>query len=341
MDFEQVIENLRRKGSLLGYKDEELDKFVQTEYKERERLERERLEREERAAAREEKKRAEEADKELKRIEAEKEIKRIEAEAKQKELDHALELKRLEINSRRHSSGSTHSNDDHSRVEHYSPRINMVPFDEQKDRIDTYLATFEKIVKANNIPVEHWTVNLSGLLQGGAKEEYNRLSDRESENFETVKAALLKRYRLTADAYRRKFKQVSKLNSETHAQYIRRVTDLFQRWMELAEVPQTYNGIRDEIVKDVILSSYRQELVIFLAERGTSSLEEISRAADRYDEAHSRFTHTHTRTNNVRVNSRNRRINIRKMVAVMVKVVTKQLNRKPKLTLIHAKTRKN
>ena len=41
MDKKQIIEDLREEGSLLGYKDEELDKFVQTEYKERERLERE------------------------------------------------------------------------------------------------------------------------------------------------------------------------------------------------------------------------------------------------------------------------------------------------------------
>ena len=155
MDFEQVIGNLRKKGSLLGYENEELTNYVRTEtdkLEREERLERERLEREERAAKREAEK-----EKELKRIEAEKE-----KEIKQKELDHALELKRLEINSHRHSSGSTHSNDgnDHSRVEHYSPRINMVPFDEQKDRIDTYLATFEKIAKAYNIPLEHWTVNL-------------------------------------------------------------------------------------------------------------------------------------------------------------------------------------
>lgn len=37
----------------------------------------------------------------------------------------------------------------------------MLSFDEQKDQIDTFLATFEKIAKANKVLHELWAVNLS------------------------------------------------------------------------------------------------------------------------------------------------------------------------------------
>lgn len=169
----------------------------------------------------------------------------------------------------------------------------MVPFDENKDQIDAYLKTFEKLARATNIPAEHWAINLSGLLQGSAKNEFNKLSDSESDNYDTVKAALLKRYKLTADTYRRKFKQATKASSETHAQYIRRVADLFQRWIDLAETPQTYAGLRDEMIKDHILGSYKSDLLIHLAIREKSTLEEIGNAADRFDDAHSQFSNAH------------------------------------------------
>lgn len=35
--------------------------------------------------------------------------------------------------------------------------------------------------------------------------------------------------------------------------------------MDLAEVPQTYNGIKEEIIKELVIGTYKPELVIFLA----------------------------------------------------------------------------
>lgn len=50
MDFEHMIDNLWKKGSLLGQKYEELQNYVRTEFDrlEKERLEKDRLEKEER-----------------------------------------------------------------------------------------------------------------------------------------------------------------------------------------------------------------------------------------------------------------------------------------------------
>lgn len=54
--------------------------------------------------------------------------------------------------------------------------------------------------------------------------------------------------------------------------------------MDLAEVPQTYNRIQEEMFKELVFSIYKPNLLIFLAERKLFSAEEIGKASDRFDE---------------------------------------------------------
>ncbi|XP_072164915.1 uncharacterized protein [Diadema setosum] len=51
-----------------------------------------------------------------------------------------------------------------------------------------------------------WAINLSALLTGKALDTYARLTDEEAGDYEAVKAALLKRYDLTSEGFRRKLR---------------------------------------------------------------------------------------------------------------------------------------
>lgn len=95
----------------------------------------------------------------------------------------------------------------------------MLPFNEQKNHIDTFLPTFRKISKVNKVPCEFWAINVSGLLHGSRKDGYNRLSDLEAEDFNKIKAALLKCYKLTTETCRKESseKPQNKTQKRTHS----------------------------------------------------------------------------------------------------------------------------
>ena len=50
---------------------------------------------------------------------------------------------------------------------------------------------------------------MARLLQGKALDVYQRLADDEVDDYDVLKAQLLKRFRLTEGGYRKRFKQVS------------------------------------------------------------------------------------------------------------------------------------
>ena len=76
----------------------------------------------------------------------------------------------------------------------------LAPFNETKDDTDSFLFRFEKYVKAQNLKEEDWAMSLSALLSRDALEVYRRLGKDDSESYEKLKKALLKRYELRRDS---------------------------------------------------------------------------------------------------------------------------------------------
>ena len=78
-------------------------------------------------------------------------------------------------------------------------------------------------VHANEWREEEWAISLSALLTGEALEVYSRLSEEDGVSYRQLKKALLKRYNLTEDGYREKFRTCQPKYSETKEQLIFRV----------------------------------------------------------------------------------------------------------------------
>jgi hypothetical protein len=164
----------------------------------------------------------------------------------------------------------------------------MPRFNDKEESIDDFLVQFEKLACVHKIPEQHWAINVSAFLQGAAREVYHNLSADEANDYNALKKALLCHYRLTAETYRKLFRESTKKVTETHSQFHTRVRVLFEKWMKMAEVERSYDGLREVILKEHVLSTYRRELTVFLAEREHRTLEEIASMAERYEQAHSK-----------------------------------------------------
>ena len=107
-----------------------------------------------------------------------------------------------------------------------------------------------------------------------------------AQDYDQVKLALMKRYDLTEDGYHRKFR-ASKLEvDESSEQFIVRLERYLLRWLELSHTERSFEGLKDLVVTEQIIDSCPKELAIHLRERAPETLDQISKIADQYLEAH-------------------------------------------------------
>ena len=113
---------------------------------------------------------------------------------------------------------------------------------------------------------------------------YSRLSEEAAQDYDRVKLALMKRYDLTEDGYRPKFR-ASKLEvDESPEQFIVRLDRYLLRWLELSNMhtERSFEGLKDLIVKEQFIDACPKDL----RERAPETLVQIAKIADQYLEAH-------------------------------------------------------
>ncbi|KAK3753561.1 hypothetical protein RRG08_028616 [Elysia crispata] len=153
-------------------------------------------------------------------------------------------------------------------------------FVNRKDDLDSWLLRFVRFATTSGWPKESWCTPLSALLTVRTLEAFCRLSETEATDYDRVKEVLQKRYNLTEDSYRQRFRTCSPEEGENPSMFIVRLKTYLERWMKLAEAPQTYEALRDLFVKEQFLESSPADLFTYLRERRLADLEEVARSAE-------------------------------------------------------------
>ena len=165
-------------------------------------------------------------------------------------------------------------------------RVKMPYFDENKDCMDSYLNRFERFAQVEGWQKESYAIYLSALLSGKALDVYSRLPVDQASDYDSLKSALLKRYQLSEDGFKRKFRTARADTGESPTQFITRLASYLQRWVELAGAAQTYEGLSALVVREQYLSVCSPDMAMFLKERITANLDELGKLAEQYVEAH-------------------------------------------------------
>ncbi|XP_033728194.1 uncharacterized protein LOC117317492 [Pecten maximus] len=162
----------------------------------------------------------------------------------------------------------------------------LTPFDEDKDNMDSYLQRYERYATTQRWDKSlHWATNLSVLLKGRALDVFSRLPREQSLDYDILKAALLKRFDMTEDGFRKRFRTGRPESGETFTQFAVRLESYFVRWLEMGHTDKSFDALKDLMVRDQFLQACGNELTLFLKERIPSSIQEMSRLADQYAEA--------------------------------------------------------
>jgi len=161
----------------------------------------------------------------------------------------------------------------------------MFPFDE-KDDMDSHLHRFERYAVLQGWSKGVWAIYLAALLKGKALDVYARLPPDKAKDYSELKSALLKRYALKEEGYKQRFYEARADKSESPQQFIARLKSYILRWIELAGVAKTFDGLLSLMVRERYLATCSKPLELFLRERAAIGLDEIAKLAEQYEDAH-------------------------------------------------------
>jgi hypothetical protein len=98
---------------------------------------------------------------------------------------------------------------------------------------------------------------------------FARLSPEIALDCKEIKQALLKRFDITEDGFRRKFRSSNPDGSETFMQFSSRIDSYLERWIELSGTNKAYKDLKDLFPREQFILYCSKDLGTFLERKDT------------------------------------------------------------------------
>ena len=136
-------------------------------------------------------------------------------------------------------------------------------FSEDKDEME-YLLRFERYATAQGWDKGTWATDLDVLLQGKTLDVYALMPKEDALDYDKLKCALLKRYELTEECFKRKYKKCRPESGETFQQFTTRMKSYCTRWIDMSGIEKTFENLQDLILRDQLTFICNRDLKIIL-----------------------------------------------------------------------------
>ncbi len=166
-----------------------------------------------------------------------------------------------------------------------TPKPKLPKFDEAHDDIDAFLERFERFATHQGWEKDSWAYSLSPLLTGKALGVYSSLPVDDSRDYDALKTAILRRYRLTEDGFRERFRNTRPEKQDTAKQFGAKLEHLFNRWIDLSAIEKNFDGLFDLCLREQFIAQCDTELCVFLRERSPRTFEDMVTLAETYIQA--------------------------------------------------------
>ena len=126
-------------------------------------------------------------------------------------------------------------------------------------------------------------MHLVPLLTGKACSAYVLMDMKDSERYEKVKAAILAKYEITPDTYRRRFRSLQIEPGETPQELYVHLKELFCKWVKPER--STIKELSETIILEQFLRMVHPELEIWIREHDPGTAEEAACLAEVFTSA--------------------------------------------------------
>jgi len=83
-----------------------------------------------------------------------------------------------------------------------------------------------------------------------------------------------------------RFRSAKPEAGETPSQFLTRIDNYLERWIELVKVTKSYEGLKTLVVQEQYLSTCPKEMAVHPKERKLKTITELGDVAENYIEAH-------------------------------------------------------
>ena len=165
--------------------------------------------------------------------------------------------------------------------------LQLLPKFSEKDP-DLFFSLFERLAESRGWSDSERTLLLQCVLTGKAQEAYVSLTVAESQKYDVVKSAVLRAYELVPEAYRQRFRNLSKNEDQTHVEFVREMLVQFNRWCLASEV-KTFKELADLITPEQFKNCVPATVATYINERKVKTPQEAAVLADEYYLTHKSF----------------------------------------------------
>ena len=148
-----------------------------------------------------------------------------------------------------------------------TPRLTKM---EEGCDVEAYLTTFECVMPAYEVPRDRWSLNLASQLIGKAQQANAAMDYSHIDDYVEVKAAILRRYAITEETYRQRFRTIRKSGNETYVELIVRLRDLANKWMRDCK---SVEAVIEKLVVEQFMDGLPPQLCVWMLERRLTSMD--------------------------------------------------------------------
>ena len=149
----------------------------------------------------------------------------------------------------------------------------------ETDDIERYLLTFERQMVAYEVDKSRWAFILASQLTGKAQKAYMALGNEEAGDYESIKRAILKRYDVSEESHRRKFREKSKTKEESYSELATSLLDLANRWLEECSSKEE---IIEKLATEQFVTKASEDVRVWIREHKPKTCAEAGQWADEF-----------------------------------------------------------
>ena len=152
----------------------------------------------------------------------------------------------------------------------------------ERDDIESYLVTFERIMTAHKVDKGRWPHYLAPQLTGKAQLAFAALPVSDSADYDAIKTAVLIRYDINEDSYKNRFRSSKRKEGETNREFGVRMMDSLTKWLK---EHKTVDQVHQVLGIEQFLSSLPVEKRLWLVERKPKTCLQAGEWLDEYEQA--------------------------------------------------------
>jgi len=142
----------------------------------------------------------------------------------------------------------------------------------------SFFMSYKRVLILNNIDVSLWAQYLTAQLSPKALKTFSRLSIEDSQNYETIKNAILADYNLEAQTYLKTFKTMKRHGASNYVNHLSNMREVLHRYIDASGIVD-FDMLVDSILREQFMLSLPSNVQAFVLAKEPTCADDCAKYA--------------------------------------------------------------